>query len=181
MLPWKDGPHRLHCRPVPVSRWALEAVAVSRWLFQGVLSISFGCIHFIFSQSSFLNANRRRGVNTLDPDRKHLSYVWTVLAFPDQNHSVRRVVRVWQPSRLPQIPHFPHTDCDPVSTWRHFFSGIEKPPSIYILKPMKHIKELKHGWLKKIYIYMALCVVLSVSPLGKEFKKLLVLVSVYYF
>ena len=139
------------CQLMPVSLWALEAVA-SWWLFQGALTITFGCLHFIFSQSSFvLKANCWR-VNTLDPGRKHLSYIWIVLAFTDQIILAEELLKPDSPTNYPKFLIL-LTDCDPPSTWRHFFSGIEKSPLIRVLKTIMYIKELKHGWLKKQSIY----------------------------
>lgn len=77
-----------------INRWALSAV---HWEFstlpRSIKSPGFGCIWFIFGQSSgVLKANCWR-VNTLDPDCKHLSYVWLVFVFTDQNHSGSRVLK----------------------------------------------------------------------------------------
>lgn len=165
---------------MPVSRWALEAV-VSWWLFQGALNTTFGCIHFIFRQSSFvLKANCLR-VNTLDPGRKHLSYIWIVLAFTDQIILAEESLKSDSPTNYPKFLIL-LTDCDPPSTWRYFFSGIEKSPLIHVLKMIMYIKELKHGWLrKKTHVSMVLCAVLSVSLLRREFKGPFISVSVYFF
>ena len=146
-----------NCQLMPMSRWALEAVA-SWWLFQGALNTTFGCIHFIFRQSSFvLKANCLR-VNTLDPGRKHLSYIWIVLTFTDQIILAEESLKSDSPTNYPKFLIL-LTDCDPPSTWRYFFFGIEKSPLIHVLKMIMYIKELKHGWLreKKTRIYGFVC------------------------
>lgn len=79
---------------MPMYQWALRAVAVSLSLFQGAFSTSFGCIHVIFTQSSFVFQAHCPRVNTLDPDRKHLPSIWRVLAITDQNHFGRAIVKL---------------------------------------------------------------------------------------
>lgn len=136
-------------------------MAGSSRLFQEALNTSFGCTQFIFSQSSFvLKANCWR-VNTLDPDHKHLSHIWLVLVFTDQNHFDGRVLKVWQPNKLHRIPRFSlkGIDCDPQSIWKHFFSGIETLRKYIFLSIWSIWK--KHERPKKMFSRM----VSSVSPL----------------
>ena len=154
---------------MPVSRWGLESVA-SWWVVQGALNTTFGSIHFIFSQSSFvLKANCLR-VNTLDPGRKHLSYIWIVLAFTDQIILAEESLKSDSPTNYPKFLIL-LTDCDPPSTWRYFFSGIEKSPLMHVLKTIMYIKELKHGWLEKKKTYLWFCVQCFLSAFwGRDSK-----------
>ena len=126
MLAFKNRRCRREVNLSPTQPWCLWAGGLWESLLPAAWSTRAGCIQFIFSQGWFVLRANCWGVNTLNPDCKHLSEVWLVWVFTDQNRFGRRVIKVWQPNKLPRVPHFSHTgiDCDPPFIWEHFSSGI---------------------------------------------------------